>query len=159
MNGCSDSERSQFISSAKLSNEEQQAINNLTFLNQRVTTSQQLQKQQFEYTYSENAKKNPKPEFDNAKYHPVLYHIVKSLLENKLDKSSFPYIDKEPNLATDLPKKTKPTWAHRKKVEGTVKGDPIFVFMIGGATCAESKFLEILSNQYNRDIVFGLIIF
>ncbi|KAI8914350.1 Sec1-like protein [Gorgonomyces haynaldii] len=108
MDGIQDMERKRLLETAKIQNEESQALTNLAFFNVQLSAGQpktRVQKQFDRYTYwgshkVERKKRKKKADdampYDLSRYVPLLKRVCEDQIMNSLPKELFPWI-KEPS--------------------------------------------------------------
>lgn len=103
--------------------------------------------------------------FENAKYKSAFNFILDDLLDKKLDKNYFPWIDEPPAavesvLSPDFGQRRKPSWAMKKQAvveEVVVRSNEarIILFVIGGVTHGELREVTTISKERRRDVMLG----
>jgi hypothetical protein len=101
--GTADVERQALFEKANLSIEESQMITNLHILGVRLSPSMEKKQGFNPFTTASLVERAPKTfEFENSKYKPAVYYIIKDQITNKLPHDVFSWI-KEPPPVDDRP--------------------------------------------------------
>lgn len=178
--GISDADRQTFLSDARLTLDETQAISNMSMLSVLLSSkidenSVSNREAKNPYNLSEKILRSRGKEvaFENSRYTPTIKFIVDDQIKNVLDQTWFPWVQ-PPSIGNEMDTisgvvgraKVKPSWATKKRgpaapgekelvVDLRSNGPRIVVFVIGGVCDSEILALRACGTDNARDIIVG----
>ncbi|KAF9784931.1 Sec1-like protein [Thelephora terrestris] len=168
--GVPDEDRRRLFQHARLSLQEQDAINALVYLGVRITRGPEdrdTRKRLKQRTKSED-------EYDLSRYKPLLRTVLEDHVNGRLDQQAFPYVKDSPtNLTSSTSlraspaspltptsgslRSAKPSWHKAAPKTGATAEirQRVLVFVAGGMTYSEMREAYLLSKSLNKDIIIG----
>lgn len=169
--GVPDEDRRRLFQHARLSLQEQDAINALMYLGSRIVrgpddrdTRKRIKR-----------RTNNEDEYVLSRYKPLLRTVLEDHVNGRLDQQAFPYVKDSPTNLTPSTslrgspvspstptsgslRSARPNWHKAAPKTGTTKEvvrQRVLVFVAGGMTYSEMREAYLLSESLNKDIIIG----
>lgn len=161
--GIPDEDKRRLFEHARLTMQEQDAVNALALLGVR------LKRTSADKDLKTMKQKPEDDDYELSRFHPIVKTILDDHIANKLDPIQFPYVRNAPGPSTPMAspaptptttslRSARPGWTAKPSQKSAIPkeaGQRLIVFVIGGMTYSEMREAYVMGRKKHKDIYIG----